>query len=311
MLRHSVELIYMILAFSGGLGLYLLYLASFHLWLQVSHGHIAVLTAFGKAISSRESPRILRTLGPGLHFKWPWQKAVTVSVMEQMLELSGEEGGTTAMASDGTMLRLDSKLRFTPVEAGLYDYLFAMARPLEHMKGLFTCLLRNEIANFDHVGAGPARLVGAVSRLSDISPGEQTGSYALIRRERRRLNERIREFSCAEIGNRYGVRFEGVDLTDILPPDELAQALNSVINAQSGAAMVYAQTEAECEQRSMAAERGLDIAKAKANAVEIEISTMATILLTLQRHGTLGHYISRRRAEVLGDAKVAYIRSTT
>jgi regulator of protease activity HflC (stomatin/prohibitin superfamily) len=298
----------MILGFFVGLSLYGLYLTAFHFWVQVPQGHAAVLTTFGRAIFLEEPGRILRTVEPGLHFKWPWQKVQDVSTMEQMIELSGEVSGTSAMASDGTMLRLDSKLRFTPVASGLYDFLFSMVRPIEHMKGLFTCLLRNEIANFDHVGASPTENTGAGRLSSDLHPSEKIGSYALIRRERRRLNQRIRDFSCAEIGTRYGVRFEGVDLTDILPPDELAHALNGVINAQSEAEMVYAQTAAECEQREMAAEQGLDIAKSRAKAVETEIATTASILANLQRNGTLTHYIARRRAEVFGDAKTAYMR---
>jgi regulator of protease activity HflC (stomatin/prohibitin superfamily) len=104
------------------------------------------------------------------------------------------------------------------------------------------------------------------------------------------------------------VRFDGVDLTDILPPEELAQSLNSVMNAQSEAQRILAQTEAECEQRMLAARKGLAIARARARAVEDEIGTMANLLADLQRNGTLDLYVERRRHEVLSESRISYIK---
>lgn len=286
-----------------GFLLYLIYLASRCVF-QIQEGHLGVLISFGKVMPAEPGRDQLKTFGPGLHLKWPWQRVRKVSMMEQMIDLSGEEGGTTAMASDGTMLRLDSKLRLTPEVEHLHHYLFSMERPVEHVKGLFTCLLRNEIANFDQKEATASKDLKPQSYL----PAVRVGSYAAIRRERRLLNQHIQEFCRAQIGNRYGVRFDGVDLTDILPPEELAQSLNSVMNAQSEAQRLLAQTEAECEQRILAARKGLAIARARGRAVEDEIGTMAGLLADLQRNGTLDLYIERRRGEVLAESRISYIK---
>ncbi len=286
-----------------GVLLYGVYLASRCLF-QVQEGQLGVLINMGKVLCTKESENQPQTFGPGLHYKWPWQRVHKVLMMEQMIDLSGEEGGTTAMASDGTMLRLDSKLRFTPQRENLYHYLFSMERPVEHVKGLFTCLLRNEIANFDQQETtSPSETLPTIP-LSAL----RVGAYAAIRRERRLLNQHIQEFCRLQIGDRYGVRFDGVDLTDILPPEELAQSLNSVMNAQSEAQRLLAQTEAECEQRRQAAEKGLAIARARARAVEDEIGTMAHLLGDLQRNGTLDLYVERRRGEVLADSRISYIK---
>ncbi|MBC7658422.1 MAG: SPFH domain-containing protein [Chitinophagaceae bacterium] len=291
-------------AFTLGILVYVLFLATRSRF-QVEEGHVAVRSAFGKAEFLNEREKKLKTFGPGLHFKWPWQTVHNVSLMEQMIDLSGEEGGTTAMASDGTMLRLDSKLRFTPKQTELYNYLFSMAEPVEHVKGLFICLLRNEIANFDNRDRSKAS--GRQSNLS-LLPHVQVGSYAAIRRERRQLNHDIQEFCRTQIGEFYGVKFNGVDLTDILPPDELAQALNGVMNAHSEAQRLYAQTEGECEQRILAAKKGLSIARFKARAVEDEVSTMGEILLELHNNGTLPEYIERRQAETFAESRMSYIK---
>ncbi len=290
-------------AFFAGLGIYSLYLMT-RCYYQVEEGHVAVLSSFGKAEFIDSSEQQLRTHKPGFRFKRPWQKVHKVSLMERMIDLSGQEGGTSAMASDGTMLRLDSKLRFTPRADDLYLYLFSLENPIEHVKGLFTCLLRNEIANFDSLEKDSATEGQKLSYM----PGVQVGSYASIRRERRLLNQHIQEFCRLQIGERYGVVFNGVDLTDILPPDELAHALNGVMNAQSEAKRVLAQTEGECEQRILAARKGLTISRHRAKAAEDEIGTMAQILNELQKNGTLRSYVERRRTEVFSEARMSYIK---
>jgi regulator of protease activity HflC (stomatin/prohibitin superfamily) len=287
-----------------GLSVYLLYLLN-KCYFEVKEGHLAVSTVFGKAIRQDEASNQLKTYPPGLHFKLPWKKAIEISVMEQMIDLSGEEGGTIAMASDGTMLRFDSKLRFTPVKEDLYNFLFSIEKPIEHVKGLFICLLRNEIANFD--------CQEAIQKPDEAEPmafltQAHVGSYAAIRQGRKRLNHKIQNFCRMKIGGWYGIRFDGVDLTDILPPDELATALNAVINAQSEAQKLYAQTEGESEQRIQAANKGVAIAKEKARAVEEEIATIAEILFDLQEKDILPLYIDRRRTEVFAESRTSFVK---
>lgn len=266
---------------------------------RIEQGHIGVLTSHGRAVMKDESKQLLKIWEPGLHFKWPWERVASVSMMEQILDLSGQDGGISAMASDGTILRLDSKLRFAPVEYELYDFLFGLRNPVEHIKGLFTCLLRNEIANFKAPSAP-----GAEEPLA-------TGSYSEIRSQRRLLNHRIEEFTRQKIAGRYGVRFDAVDLNDILPPDELAEALNAVFNAQTEANISYARAEAECRSRTMAAKRGLTIAKERAEATKKEILTIARFLKELDARGMLKSYIERRRAETAFESRTVYLRRST
>ncbi len=268
---------------------------------RVEEGHLAVLVTFGRA-ETVDGKHRLRTHEPGLHAKKPWQDVVTISMKEQTLDLNGEEGGGTAMADDGTILRLDSFVRYVPVREVLYEHLFGVERPLDHITGLFTCLLRNEIANFRGHENGEASL----STRFDFA--SQAGSYALIRRERKLLNERIHLFCHEKIDNRYGVRFNAVDLADILPPDELADALNAVMNAQTEAEARLFRTEGECQKRILAAERGVDIASSRARAVEIEITALASYLAELETTGVLDAYVSRRRAEVTSESRALYLK---
>lgn len=279
-----------------GAGLYAIWLF-YRSMFRVEEGHLAVLTAFGKVelAPGKSEKRVLRTFEPGLHWKKPWERAIDVSMKEQTLDLR-ENGGSTAMAADGTVLRLDSFVRYVPVERELYEHLFGLERPLEHIGGLFTCLLRNEIANFRENGSTAA-----------MTTSEPT-SYALIRRERRLLNDRIESFCRARIDDRYGVRFNAVDLADILPPDELADALNAVIQAHSEAAALLHRTEAASQQRVLSAERGLAIATTRAQAIEIEITKLASFLGELERQGVLSTYVARRRAEVTSESRTLFLK---
>ncbi len=273
-----------------GLGCYLALLVfrSFH---RIPEGHVGVVERLGAAVRDADGALVLHP--PGLHWVLPWLTVRRVSQMEQIIDLSGSEGARTAMAEDGTVLRFDSILRFVPRQDALYQYVFDLRAPREHVTGLFTCLLRNEIACFKP------------------SPGVPAGpesSYASIRRERKKLNAEIMSFCHQEIGAQYGLAFRAVDLVDILPPEELDEALNAVINAQTEAETTYARAEAEAQRRLIAAKKGVEIAATKAGASEREVLTLATQLEALDRAGTLDLYVSRRRAEVLAQSRTHYVR---
>ncbi len=268
---------------------------------RVGEGHLAVRTTFGAAEAVGGGSDRLRTWGPGLHTKAPWQDVLVVPMMEQSLDLAGETGGRTAMAEDGTILRFDSILRYVPVEGELSRFLFGLRSPKEHITGLFTCLLRNEIANF----RAPRAAANPEGRLDFAL---QAGSYAVIRRERQKLNEHIEQFCREQIGGRYGVRFNAVDLTDILPPDEIADGLNAVIHASTEAETRFLRAEGECHQRLLASEKGVDIARARASAIETEIRTLSRFLTELHKQGTLDMYIARRRAEVLSESRAVFVK---
>lgn len=282
---------------------------------RVDEGELAVLTRFGAAITERDARSRLKTFGPGLHFRWPWLRVHRVTMKEQTLDLTGRDGGLHAMAPDGTVLRIDCILRFAPVKEDLHHFLFELEEPLEHVKELFTCLLRNEIAN---IGShDPARDIDG--RIAYVLPSPPTAnlthdaggsSYAILRSDRRPLSQRIESF-CSQIGKRYGVRFDAVDITDILPPDELRDALNAIMHARAQVDVAFARAQADSQRQIMAAERGVEVARARAKAIEEEIDGLAAPLIDLEREGMLARYIARRRQEVLAQSRALYLRSAS
>ena len=125
----------------------------------------------------------------------------------------------------------------------------------------------------------------------------EAGSYASgPASERQQLNGRISEFCKSYLGDHYGIEFRAVDLTDMLPPDELADALNAMMRAHSEAAAHYARAEASCSQRVLAAERGVEIARSSAGAVEEEMTQLASYLDQMHKSGTLDLYLQAAAA---------------
>lgn len=263
---------------------------------RVDEGQVAVIIRFGAARHGPDGKLLLA--GPGLHFKWAFEEARIVSLREQLITLGGEHGAEPMMLNDGTVIRLQSMLRYAPQREGIDKYLFGLHHRKEHVAGLFSSLLRNEIANVK----GPV-MKADLEKLGD----DLGGSFALVRRDRKLLNDRIADFARTQLRD-YGVVFEAVDITDLHPPDELADALNAVMSARAEAEAMRFRGQSECAQRVMAAERGVEIARARAGAVEAEIDELGRHLATLAHSGVLEAYLARRKAEVLSDSRTVYLK---
>ena len=279
----------------AGIALFLWWMAK-DCFLRVEEGQVAVVIRFGAARKNPDGSLFLA--GPGLHFKWPFEEVKVVSLREQLITLGGEEGAEPMMLNDGTVIRLQSMLRYAPQRDGIAKYLFGLHHRKEHVAGLFSSVLRNEIANVK----GPV-LKADLKTLGD----DLGGSFALVRRDRKLLNDRIADFARTQLRD-YGVTFEAVDITDIHPPDELADALNAVMSARAEADSMRFRSQSECAQRVLAAEQGVAIARTRAGAVEAEIDELGRHLVELESGGVLGAYLSRRRAEVLSESRTVYLK---
>ena len=105
----------------------------------------------------------------------------------------------------------------------------------------------------------------------------------------------------------YGIQVVAVDLLQIDPPEELVDALNTVITAESEANALVARTDLQAQQRVLSAEQAVAIANARALATESEIRTVGEELGALVDQGVLKDYVDRRRMEVLGGSRRVYL----
>lgn len=272
----------------------------------VVEGEVVVLSRFGRAL--RDSSGQILWLSAGLHVKQPWDDVLRVSIKEQCIELDSDED-LSVMTNDGIAVRYQCAMRMAPLVDKLEHHLFGLARPTDHVVGTFSCLLRNEIANFS-VPAGDG-IVGTsgtsnVEQLIDSS----VGAYAMIRRERRTLNERVTSCGQRLIGDQFGIRLEAIDVIRFDPPDELRDALNTVMQAKNDVDASLYRAEGDCQQKLLSARKGVAIAIERARAIEVEMSELANKLSELAKSHVLPDYVARRRAEVLSEARQVYVRSS-
>src|SRR5579859_4831542 len=110
----------------------------------------------------------VRVIPPGgPYFKWPWEKVCKVSIATQTINMacdpetpSANQGGQVleAVTKDQLNTGLTGQLRYRISEKNLYSYLFGVKRPIVHVMGYFTSVLRERIANFEAPAPPPAVL---------------------------------------------------------------------------------------------------------------------------------------------------------
>ncbi len=266
----------------GAVALIVFLLAAF----RVDNGSVGVLTTFGRFVRDRNGT--VKTFSPGMHGKAPWSKAIIVSLAERSISLKPKAEPIEVLASDGTRIKVNARLRFRVDPASVGTFLADAKDPLDHLYGLFRANLREQFARFGLVG-------------SELS------SYTALRLRMHELQQKTLGAIADEALREYGVRVVAVDLLQIDPPDELVDSLNAVVNAESEANALVARTELQSTQRTLSAEQAVAIASARAAATEQEIRTVGTELSQLHQQGVLQEYVERRRAEVMGGSRRLYL----
>jgi regulator of protease activity HflC (stomatin/prohibitin superfamily) len=228
-------------------------------------------------------------LAPGLHTRKLWEKVHEFSVMEKVVDLGGDDGAFQLMTGDGTLLKLESKARLKLSSEKYHSFVFGLRRPMEHVRELFRCLLRNEIAN--------------------VSSNDE-GAYSNVRKQMATLNRDIQRACDSGVQGHYGIELRSVDIVDVLPPHELARALNAIEKTRADVSALYMRALADSEQRVEAARQGVKIALMRSEGTAREIAVIGEALEELERAGTLDEYVEQRRVEVFSDAKLSMVRRT-
>src|SRR5688572_32524398 len=93
----------------------------------------------------------LRVIGPGMYWKWPWERVHKVSIATQILNMafdpetpSANRHGTVleAVTKDQLNVGLKGQIRFRVSDQNLYAYLFGVKQPIVHVMGYFVSILR-------------------------------------------------------------------------------------------------------------------------------------------------------------------------
>ncbi|MBC7384951.1 MAG: SPFH domain-containing protein [Cryobacterium sp.] len=256
-------------------------------YFRVEEGHAAILSIFGK-IHRRNGE--MAVYSAGMHRKFPWEWVHEFSVMERVLGIREDSRELEVLVRDGTLLRMNPQVRFQFEAKQAELFVFGISKPIHHLREMFRSLIGNEIASFG-------------------KKDSEEGSYADIRRNRGELNEALRREFQGDVGNRYGIRFRAIDIAEILPPADLAQALNSVQRVEAEYDTLLKRIQAECEQKISGAEHGVEIAGMHAEAQEIEIGVLGGAIAQLEKEGTLDAYVSRRADEAASLSRTLFMKN--
>lgn len=253
---------------------------------RVDNGNLALLAVFGRFARDRRGK--LATFGPGLHWRAPWAQVIHVSLAERSMSLDPQHASLEALAADGTRIRVNARVRFRVDPDRVATFLADAKDPIEHLGGLFRLVVREQVARFE-------------PRADELS------AYMALRTRMPELQQRVQEALATPALAEYGIVVTSVDVLQLDPPEELIDALNAVITAESEARALVSRTELQCQQRVLSAAQAVAIANARALATESEIRTIGAELAILADQGVLLDYVARRRLEVLGGSRRVYL----
>jgi regulator of protease activity HflC (stomatin/prohibitin superfamily) len=236
-----------------------------------------------------EYPQV-RVVGPGIHWKLPWQSlhktsvaTSTVSIAYDPEDPSANSGGQVleAVTKDQLNTGLVGQIRFTVSERNLYAYFFGVKRPVSHVLGYFVSILRDRIANFEAPNR-PLVTDGAPEAL-DIG-GVQGISINDLRKNLRDLNERM-DVECESAAARYGIHLDAALITGIDPPTEVDSALAAINTAHNHVSSEISLAQAAADQRIVQSKRAVEIETLNAQAEVEPLLALAEQLRDLAGNG--------------------------
>lgn len=275
----------------------------------VNQNERAVKTIFGKAqrqsaMSTSQSPislklneeekkrysyPVVQVIGPGLHFKWPWEKVHTISVATETIEMAFDPE-TPSANSHGQMLEavtrdqlnvgLKGQIRYRPSEQNLYAVLFGIKNPMIHVMGYYISILRERIANFQ-------KETKTLNQQA-ADPNEQIVSESIsindLRKNLREIND-IMVQECETSAARYGIVLDASLITSIEPPHEVESALAAINTAHNNVSSEISLAKATADQTIVQSKRAVEIETLKAEAEVEPIRALAAQLKQLKQTG--------------------------
>jgi regulator of protease activity HflC (stomatin/prohibitin superfamily) len=303
----------------------------------VNQNERAVKTSFGRAervgtattlqdpisesLASEEKERYcypqVRVIPPGgPYFKWPWEKVYKVSIATQTINMAfdpetpaANQGGQVleAVTKDQLNTGLTGQIRYRVSEKNLYGYLFGVKRPIVHVMGYFTSVLRERIANFE----APPPPVEAV-KIGVPSPELATAAIGVsindLRKNLRDINEHM-DRECKSSEARYGIALDASLITGIDPPGEVESALAAINTAYNQVSSDISLAQAGADQKLVQSKTAVEIETLKAQAEVEPLKALAAQLAELKKSGpdALSVYVRNVRLKLFSKARRAIL----
>jgi regulator of protease activity HflC (stomatin/prohibitin superfamily) len=265
----------------------------------------------------------VRVIPPGgPYFKWPWEKIYKVSVATQTLNMafdpetpSANQGGTVieAVTKDQLNTGLTGQIRYRVSEKNLYAYIFGVKRPIVHVMGYFTSVLRERIANFEAPPPPPPPLTpsGHPIPTPEIATAAIGVSINDLRKNLRDINEHM-DRECKSSEARYGIALDASLITGIDPPKEVESALAAINTAYNQVSSDISLAQAGADQKLVQSKTAVEIETLKAQAEVEPLKALADQLREMKKSGpdALPAYVRNVRLKLFSEARRAILETS-
>ena len=259
----------------------------------------------------------VRMIPPGgPYFKWPWEKVYKVSVATQTVNMAfdpetpaANQGGRVleAVTKDQLNTGLTGQIRYRVSEKNLYAYLFGVKRPIVHVMGYFTSVLRERIDNFE---APPP----TVDHSNPAIPTPEVATAAIgisindLRKNLRDINEHM-DRECKSSEARYGIALDASLITGIDPPPEVESALAAINTAYNQVSSDVSLAQASADQKLVQSKTAVEIETLRAQAEVEPLKALADQLRELRKNGpdALPAYVRNVRLKLFSEARRAIL----
>jgi regulator of protease activity HflC (stomatin/prohibitin superfamily) len=264
----------------------------------------------------------VRVIPPGgPYFKWPWEKVYKISVATQTMNMafdpetpSANQNGTVleAVTKDQLNTGLTGQIRYRVSEKNLYAYIFGVKRPIVHVMGYFTSVLRERIANFE--APAPALAPATATTPAGVIPTPELATAAIgvsindLRKNLRDINEHM-DRECKSSEARYGMALDASLITGIDPPREVESALAAINTAYNQVSSDISLAQAGADQKLVQSKTAVEIETLKAQAEVEPLSALADQLRELKKSGpdALPTYVRNVRLKLFSEARRAIL----
>jgi regulator of protease activity HflC (stomatin/prohibitin superfamily) len=305
----------------------------------VNQNERAVKTSFGRAerigtatistdpiaehLNAEEKERYnfpqVRVIPPGgPYFRWPWERVYKVSISTQTMNMAfdpespaANQGGTVleTVTKDQLNTGLTGQIRYRVCEKNLYAYLFGVKRPIVHVMGYFTAILRERIANFE---APPPRPI--LKDKDSLIPTPEIATAAIgisindLRKNLRDINEHM-DRECKSSEARYGMTLDASLITGIDPPGDVESALAAINTAYNSVSSDISLAQASADRKLVQSRTAVEIETLKAQAEAEPLKALAEQLRELKKSGpdALGAYIRNVRLKLFSESHRAIL----
>jgi regulator of protease activity HflC (stomatin/prohibitin superfamily) len=203
---------------------------------------------------------------------------------------------------------LTGQIRYRVSEKNLYAYIFGVKRPIVHVTGYFTSVLRERIANFEAPAAAvPAdsKAAGPPAVLAPVSIGVSIND---LRKNLRDINEHM-DRECKSSEARYGIALDASLITGIDPPHEVESALAAINTAYNQVSSDISLAQAGADQKMVQSRTAVEIETLKAQAEVEPLKALADQLRELKKSGpdALPAYVRNVRLKLFSEARRAIL----